>query len=185
LLAALSVGVVAADTEGGHTGSPGSHALRDRYVSTAKYQSGARCTYDEGGSFREILVRPPTVFARNTTSAQEFQVVGWRPRLQKLGSSGLWGGYRNGAYERAVATDASSAGFSAQAFASGGAGFPIGRYRVVVDMQWFSASATESTGTGTVLGTATHIVDTYTDKESSLDGMDFYMAQRYYCEARP
>lgn len=154
VVVALAAAPALADTEAGHTGLTGTHSLRD----TAD-KPGATCTYKPKGvtdvpfSLASVRVRPPIVFARDVTGGVDQQRTGWRFSLErKLFSESTWTEVFRSATQKAQASDASAAAFSAM---SGKPPLPtqLAAYRVVVKMFWYRNGATE--------GTATHIVDFY------------------------
>jgi hypothetical protein len=187
LLVSIAAAPAAADTVVGTSGVFGASALRERYVDATHYQAGAQCVYDDGGGMHAVAVRPPSVLARSTSAAEDFGVVGWRARLQKRQPSGSYATISTSGVERQTASDASSAGFSGTAFEAGPpSGFAAGAYRVLVDEYWFSASATESPGTGTQIGRVTRRVDVYQLRGISIGpGGDSFSSRLGNCRANP
>ena len=108
-----SAGVTAADTSLGHRGKVGPHHLND----TASHP-GAKCFYVDGAGggdedIDHILVRPPVIFARDTTAAQDQQMVGWKVRIQRLeAGSSSWVTDQTSAIHLATAWDDTPASFN-------------------------------------------------------------------------
>ena len=138
---------VAADTEMGHSGLTGTHRLRD-----AAGYPGARCGYYNEKTFflAEIRVRPPVMFARNSTSGLDIRTVAWRAVLQDRNGTS-WTTIASKAFQKEQATDLHPADFLGQRFTDLSGDGP---YRILVDMRWYGAD-------GSVIGNARHRVDHY------------------------
>jgi hypothetical protein len=108
-----SAGATAADTSLGHRGKVGPHHLID----TAAHP-GAKCFYVDGAGggdedIDHIRVRPPVVYARNTTAGQDQQTVGWRARIQRLeAGSSTWTTDQTSGIHLATAWDNTPASFN-------------------------------------------------------------------------
>lgn len=98
--AAIGLGVAAlivastlttyADTLISSSGMVGPNHLNDSAA-----QPGARCWYEEGGGSGEevltsIRVKPPVVFARDTTAARDKQKIRFRAIIQRRDGAGPW-----------------------------------------------------------------------------------------------
>ena len=143
----LAAAPVAADTELGHGGQVGRHRLRDIFG-----YPGARCIYPSETAQNEtaIRVRSPIAYARNVFEGPDYQIVGWRARLQER-QSGVWVSITSSRLEKDYATDLFPAEFTPQTLAVTSAG----AHRIRVDMYWFSPDGT------TIVGRARHLVDFY------------------------
>lgn len=149
-------GVAAADTELGHRGLVGRHALRDRAIDG---QGGARCDYSfsdaRDGGAATITVLGPRVFARNRTAGVDHQRVGWQVILQQTPDDigyGTWYTVATSGIVKADATDQTRAAFSARTL-----DVPFNTFvRAKVKVIWYAP------GSSTVIeGTAVHRVDHY------------------------
>src|SRR3954470_19195243 len=84
-LALSTTGTALADRPVGHSGQTGAHSLTD-----SDETAGARCRYDGDSNLDRVLVRPPTMFARDRSAARDQQWVGWRVELRYRPLSGSW-----------------------------------------------------------------------------------------------
>lgn len=89
-LLAASTMTTYADTVISTSGQVGPNHLKD---SAAK--PGARCWYEEGGGSGEevltsIRVKPPVVFARDTTAARDKQKIRFKAIIQRRDGGGAW-----------------------------------------------------------------------------------------------
>ena len=156
--ALMAGGPVAADTPIGHTGHPGRHHLVDTMAS-----AGVVCTYHPASQLLyKITVRPPLVYARNTTSGTDHQKVGWRYRIQAWDEGpGAWVAYKAGPIKTATASDHVPAAFTSMSGTEEYSAF-AGRFRVFVTMLWYRHGAVEARATSMVdyyswrLGSAAH-----------------------------
>ena len=160
VLAALAVGPALADTEFGHTGTVGFHALRD-----SSSKGGAICRYkgiepspggySYEGKLKWIDVRPPKV--RAITGSQK---VGWRFMVERqANSAGPWTTTYTSRIQTRTTNSSTNAAFSMKGInvrvpTSGADDSPEYLYRVKVKMFWYKPG-------GGVKGTATHLVDNY------------------------
>jgi hypothetical protein len=158
-VSALSVGPVAAQTEVGHTGVVGFHALKD-----SENRPGATCTYTERngsyywqGDLTRISVRPPRMRA-----ATGNQLVGWRFVIQRRSWDGDFGAWKNKYFSPLqwdttdTTHDASFTwmGTDIDVPTSNPDASPEYLYRVRVKMFWKNSA-------GDVTGKAVHEVDWY------------------------
>lgn len=79
-----------ADTQISSSGQVGPNHLKD-----SAGKPGARCWYEEGaGSGEEVLtsirVKPPVVFARDTTAARDKQKIRFKAIIQRRDGAGAW-----------------------------------------------------------------------------------------------
>ena len=157
-------GTALADTEIYDIDKVGRHSLRDRYVDPKTWTAGAICRYESSTTYTPLMsrltVRVPNVFAHDATSGTDTQVVGWRPRLEHRAPGAMsWTLVLAPTVQRATATDATRAAFSARVFTA--AQIPNdGTIRILVDMYWYGPGATVSGG-GTITGRSRHRVDYY------------------------
>ncbi len=134
-----------------HRGSVGAHSLTDD-----QEYPGVTCRYDRDMNVTRVTVRPPTVFARDRTSARDRQSVGWVVELQYQGpTGGSWSTVQKSSVATATAFDDTAAPFRTRNVAIA---HPkgSGSWRVVVRMLWYRP------GTSSVWqGTARHRVTVY------------------------
>ncbi len=179
-LAALAIGAVPAlaDTELGHGGLVGEHRLRDiaGYPGVHCHLSG---DLDEGrfGPLRRIVVRAPVVFARDVGPEEDLRYVGYRARLQRQTfdasedpqPTSPWRTVRVKPIVKRLATELRPADFRSQSFAIDSPGRD--RFRVIVDLFWFSPS-------GRIEGGAAHLVNNH----RILVGGRFFLDQARPCD---
>ncbi len=149
-LSLVASGAASADTPVSHRGSVGAHALTD----TLEYP-GATCRYDGDQNLDRIRVRPPTVFARDRSSARDLQWVGWVVELQYRSDSGTFATVQKSSVVKVMALDDTPAPFRQRTVTvqrprgSGG-------WRVVSRMIWYKPGTSS-----TWQGTARHRVTFY------------------------
>ncbi len=155
LTALVAGGPVSADTQISHSGLTGSHRLRDTHAAP-----GATCVYvGPSHLLGEIKIKPPVVYARNTTGSRDHQKVGWRYRIDYWDVNGYWDVYELGTIHTATAWDDTPAAFTATSLTSGYTAM-AGKFRVYVAMLWYR--------NGVVEGRQTHRVDYYRWKSGTL-----------------
>jgi hypothetical protein len=131
--------------------------------------NGDYCTYDpnKGNRLTRIGVRAPDIWARDTTSAEDSQLVGWRVivKRQKPGTTTLTTFYRSQT-QRDNATDVAPAPFRPAGYGEGTPGFMSfkvtvprepgagSQYWIFVRMFWYRHD-------GSVEGSVTHRLDDY------------------------
>ena len=127
---------VRADVELGHAGNVGGHGLTD-----TRESPGATCRFAPplAWSLGEtwIQVRPPVMFARDTTERTDHQLVGWRAVVSTWDrASDAWKLLVEGKTQRAVAAENRAAQFDSRGeeteFFLG-----YGTYLVTVDLFWY------------------------------------------------
>ena len=143
---------VFADTELGHRGRVGRHALRDRAD-----RPGTACLYNDSGELVGVGVRPPRVFARDTTDSVDTQHVSWQFVVQRRANPDSdWLNFARSSSQHGRATDAEPAHFARMAMRlntpEGDDPF-LTEYRIVVRMLWWRGDE--------VRGGARHLVDWY------------------------
>jgi hypothetical protein len=114
-------------------------------VHDSNSEPGARCDYQNGGSFKllDINVRPPLMHGNYHATTK----VGWSFRIQRQSNSlGPWSTFAAGPTQTATANDAIPAyqgnGFTRQTWSA--PNNPNGyRYRVRIVMYWWRAGAVE------------------------------------------
>lgn len=150
VLVLLVPGVVAADQAVSHRGAVGAHSLTD----SAEY-AGARCLYDDEQNVDRVRVRPPTVFARDRTSARDRQWVGWVVELQYRPDDGAWSTVQKSAAAKVLAWEDSPAPFRQRTVT---VAHPrgSGAWRVVSRMLWYRPGTSS-----TWQGTARHRITSY------------------------
>jgi hypothetical protein len=148
-LAAFLAPMTAADTPvpGGHSGNYGEHYLLD----TAEYP-GVRCSYGDDQFIDTMRIKPPVVFAYDSSSATNQQTVGWKYYIeQSLDSPVAWSVLAASTVQKATATDVHNAHFNARTY---NVGSPNTVYlRVRVRMLWYRS--------GSVVAKADHLFDYY------------------------
>ena len=163
VLLALSTGPVVADTEWGHTGMTGYHALRDTHYTNA----GATCRYvgvypspggySYEGELKRIFVRPPKV---RGIAGYGNQKVGWQFRVERTTNpSGTWTTTYTSPWQNDMTTPTVLAEFTERSInvnvpADSADDPPYHLYRVMVKIRWYRPD-------NSVRGTATHRVDYY------------------------
>jgi hypothetical protein len=162
-LLALSSGPVMADSEWGHTGTVGFHALRD----TGYTNAGATCRYvgvepspggySWEGELRRIFVRPPRV---KGIPGYGNQKVGWQFMVQRTTNpSGSWTTTYASPWQNDMTNPTTLADFTQRSInvnvpADNADDPPYHVYRVLVKIRWHRSD-------DSVRGTATHRVDYY------------------------
>lgn len=150
----LGSGLALADTPISSSGGVGAHHLKDTNA-----KPGVKCLYEEGGgSGEEVLyqltVKPPVMFAVNSTVHRDKQIVGWRALIQRRNHGAAnFVTIATGGLHTAWAFDDMAAPLSARSYAvtsKFGADF-----RVRIAMFWYAPNGT------TVTGRATSEVDWY------------------------
>ncbi len=149
-LALVAPSAVTADTPVSHGGTFGPHALTD----SLEYP-GATCRYDDDQNVDRIRVRPPTVFARDRTSARDMQWVGWVVELQYRSDSGTFSTVQRSSVVKVTAWDDAPAPFR-QRTVTIDRPRGSGSWRVVSRMIWYKPGTA-----GTWQGTARHRVTVY------------------------
>lgn len=135
-LALAMPSTTSADVLVSHVGRVGAHSLTDSWE-----YPGIRCGYDKDMNAARIRVRPPTVFARDRTSARDSQWVGWRIELQyHRDAGGSWSTVQKSSVVKARAFDDLAAPFR-QRTVSVAHPKGSGRWRVVARMVWYQAGA--------------------------------------------
>jgi hypothetical protein len=131
-----------ADTPVSHRGSFGPHALIDGLE-----YPGATCRYDGDLNLASVRVRPPTVFARNRTSARDLQWVGWVVELQYRSDDGTFSTVQKSSVVKVMGLDDTPAPFRRRTV-SIDRPRGSGSWRVVSRMIWYKPG-TSSTWQGT------------------------------------
>ncbi len=142
--------VATADEPVSHGGAYGPHALTD----SLEYPA-VTCHYDGDLNLDRVRVRPPTMFARNRTSARDLQWVGWVVELQYRPDGGSWSTVQKSSVARVTALDDSPAPFRLRTVTverPRGSG----SWRVVSRMLWYKPGTSS-----TWQGTARHRVSFY------------------------
>lgn len=154
LLAALvatfvAISPVMADTVVNHHGKTGFGSLNED-------ESDVVCNYDPVAlSLLSIVVAGPNLFARDTTSHQDSQWVGWQLIVKRTGG-GLPTRTSKSVVRKALATDATSPMFNPFTYSLNAQPPATTTYHLTVKLFWYKANGT------TVAGWATHRVDKYT-----------------------
>ncbi len=145
----LLPGLALADTKIRDQGLFGEHRLRDRWSNP-----GAICTYDNSwGQLQSIEVRAPRVLARDVSSSEDSQNVGWQFSIKRRFEDGRQVTVYASSTQIATATDTAAAPFArmSTAFVPD---YP-GPFKVVVRMFWYETG-------GAIEGMAKHRIDHYT-----------------------
>lgn len=149
-LSLVAPAAVSADTPVSHRGSFGAHALID----TVEYP-GATCRYDDDLNAARVRVRPPTVFARDRSSARDLQWVGWVVELQYQPDGGSFSTVQRSSAVKVMALDDTPAPFR-QRTVTIERPRGSGSWRVVSRMIWYKPGTSR-----TWQGTARHRVSVY------------------------
>jgi hypothetical protein len=142
---------VVADAPVGHSGIYGAHSLTD----SAEYE-GARCYYNDDSNMYRVRVRPPTVFARDRTTARDSQWVGWLVELRYRPDGGSWSTVQKSNVVKVKAWDDTPAAFSRSTVTVAHT-HGSGEWRVIVRMTWYRPGTSDEWE-----GTARHAVEHYT-----------------------
>jgi len=143
-----------ADTPLGHHGTVGSHHLRDSAGSP-----GVECFYEStnpnsptDSTLEGLQVRPPAVFATNSTAGVDTQDVGWQFIVLSSQNLTTWTEVLRTSIHFKSATDSQPAAFGKRG--TNFLGDSSKSYRIVVKTYWLSNS-------GSVAGDAKNRVDFY------------------------
>jgi hypothetical protein len=148
VLLAASTMTTYADTLVSSSGQVGPNHLKD-----SAGKPGARCWYEEGGGSGEevltsIRVKPPVVFARDTTPARDKQKIKFKAIIQRRNGAGAWVVEATRS-TTAFAWDDTKAGFgplNVSVFSHYGS-----RFRARVEITFYSMSGGSWMQTGKVL----------------------------------
>jgi len=169
LAVALGLLVVAAtasaDTPLGHHGTVGSHHLRDSLGSP-----GVECFYEHtnpnsptSSTLESMWVKPPVVYAINSTGGTDTQDVGWQFIVLRSNNGTTWSEVLRTSAHFKSATDSTPAAFGKRG--TNFLGNSTYSYRVVVKMYWLDPDF------GSVQGDAKNRVDYY--KGGAFSGSSF------------
>ena len=143
----------AADTPISSSGVVGEHHLKDTMA-----KPGAVCRYRDGAGGGDqdlhlLRVKPPVIFAANTTSGRDRQLVGWRILVQRrdAGSSQFVTVHKGGIHTAWAWDDTAATLFAREYSVASRYGSD---FRVRIKQFWYS-------GGGSVSGHATNEVDWY------------------------
>jgi hypothetical protein len=139
-----------ADQPVSHGGRFGPHSLTDGLEFP-----GATCRYDGDQNLYRVRVRPPTVLARDRTSARDLQWVGWVVELQYRPDDGAFTTVQRSSVVKVMTLDDSPAPFR-QRTVTIERPRGSGSWRVVSRMIWYKPGTS-----GTWQGTARHRVTFY------------------------
>ncbi len=130
------------------TGHPGPYTIHDNHDTTR----GANCDYKTNQSsnghylLKDISVRAPSVYARNTGPGNQSQWVGWQFKIDR--DSDTNGSYENvftSAVVKEIATETTKADFSRRSWTP--ASTPQGNFRARIVIYWYThASKTNEKG---------------------------------------
>jgi len=165
-------------------------------VEDSRANPGATAIYDffpSGLRVTRIWVPAPTMYARDLSGGADFQVVGFRARLQERRSRNRWVTVQSSSERRAFATDKKPAEFPKELGELGGAlafdapgplvdgrlrPYEHGRYRIVHSLIWFQPG-TETNREGY----ATVAITNHRQTVANSDGPNHFLGIRSYCRS--